>query len=171
MPYRLKQLGFGSDTKILEIGGGYGCVARFAYLQGFRNYTIVDLPYVNAIQAAFLSAAIGESEVSCYGENAAPIKIRPCTQKDSLEDKYDLVINMDSLPEINADEAISYLEKIKSSAKFFLSINQEAKKLHKKTIAQHSVPDLIEKVGGFKRVYRYPYWLEEGYAEELYEVI
>ena len=169
--YRVKQLGFSSNTKILEIGGGYGCVARFAYLQGFTDYTIVDLPYVNAIQAAFLSATIGESEVSCYGENDAAIKIRPCTQKDSLEEKYDLVINMDSLPEINLEEALAYLNKIKSSAKFFLSINQEAKKLHRENISQHSVQELIEMVGGFKRIYRYPYWMEQGYAEELYEVV
>jgi len=169
--HRVKELGFKPSSSILEIGGGFGNVARYAYLEGFRNYTIVDIPYVTAIQAAFLSATVGASNVAVFGEEIdAALTIHPSTQKELLSKPLDLAINMDSLPEINTDEALDYLALVRSKAKFFLSINQEAQKTHRGKIKQNSVPELIEIAGGFKRLHRHPYWMEQGYAEELYEV-
>lgn len=169
--YRVKQLGFNSDDAILEIGGGFGNVARYAFLQGFRNYTIIDIPYVTAIQAAFLAATIGEENISLMGEDpVGGIKIYPSTQKRNLPGTIDLAINMDSLPEINMTESIEYLRFINSKGRYFLSINQEAQKTHKGKIKQYCVPDLINMVGNFKRLHRHPYWMEQGYAEEYYAV-
>lgn len=168
--HKLKTLGYQPNDSLLEIGGGFGNVARYAVMQGFRNYTIVDIPYVCAIQAAFLAATIGENNISLYGETGqAPVTIHPATYKNALQPAYDLVFNMDSLPEINAVEASEYVGLIKSRAKSFLSINQEAAKAHIEGEAQHRVSQLADEAG-FKRLYRYPYWMEQGYTEELYRV-
>jgi putative sugar O-methyltransferase len=168
--HRVKQLGFNEHSSLLEIGGGFGNVARYACLRGFRNYTIIDLPHVAAIQAAFLFATVGPDKVSLFGEEKdAPVKIIPADQKNSLSANYDLVINMDSLPEINLDEAIAYLKMTCSQATYFLSINQEAQKKHRGRIPQHRVPEIIQGIGGFKLLHRNIYWMEQGYIEELYQ--
>ena len=70
--YRVGQVGIQPGDPILEIGGGYGCVARYAFLSDHTNYTIIDLPYVNAIQMLFLGATVGSCNVSGYGETPAP---------------------------------------------------------------------------------------------------
>lgn len=169
VPHRLKQLGADNSAKLIEVGGGFGCVARFAFLAGIRDYTIVDIPHVNAIQMAFLGATLGEDSVSGFCERDAPIRLLPSTQKATAFDRqFDFAVNMDSLPEINLEEAQAYLELIKSNARMFLSINQEAKKVHKGSIAQHSVPELAAAVGGLERLARHPYWMQQGYVEELY---
>ena len=33
---------------------------------------------------------------------------------------------------------------------------------------QAIVQRLVEEVGGYDRIYRFPYWLRPGYAKELY---
>lgn len=169
--YRVKQLGFVPESAILEIGGGFGNVARYAFLQGFRDYTIIDIPYVAAIQAAFLAATVGAENISLFGEPAtAAIKIVPSTKKGELDRNYNLTINMDSIPEINEAESRDYLAMIRAKSDYFLSINQEAEKLHNKTITQQSVPKLVGNDVGFSRAHRHPYWMEQGYAEELYKI-
>ncbi len=166
--YRIQQLGIANDAAILEIGGGFGCVARYAYLRGFRNYTIIDLPFANAIQAAFLADDLGEDIVSLHGEEpSAPIRIVPSTAKETLAASYELVVNMDSLPEIA--EAGDYVKLIQHRAKLFLSVNQEANR-NWKGFQQCVVPRLLAEIGGFKRLSRHPYWMEQGYAEELYSI-
>jgi len=168
--HRVKQLGFNERSAILEIGGGFGTVARYAYLQGLRDYTIIDLPHVAAIQAAFLFATIGSDKVALAGEGKdAPIKIVRADHKDALKANYDLVLNMDSLPEINLDEATEYIKMARTKAKYFLSVNQEAQKLHRGKIPQHAVPKIVHDVGGVKLLHRSIYWMEQGYVEELYQ--
>jgi len=171
VPYRLRQLGFQANACIMEIGGGFGNVARYAFLQGFRDYSIVDIPYVNAIQAAFLAGAIGEENIALYGETPnTAVKILPSTRKQALPEKLELALNMDSLPEINYEESSDYIRLVKARSKFFFSVNQEAEKTHKGKIEQYCVPDLIRKEGGFTRLHRHPYWMEQGYAEELFAI-
>lgn len=168
--HRVRQLGFTADDRILEIGGGFGNVARYATLNGFRNYGIVDLPYVSAIQAAYLAGTIGEENVGLYGETQdAWVRLYPSTNDDAFSTPAVLTLNMDSLPEIPDAEARAYLIKIRAMAGHFLSINQEAEKAEKETgTRQVSVPTLTRALGGFTRLHRHPYWPEQGYAEELY---
>lgn len=169
--YRVKQLGYHERHHILEIGGGFGNVARYAFLHGFRNYTIIDNPYVAAIQAAYLAATVGEDNIALFGEDqTGAIKIYPSTQKDKFPKKLDLAINMDSLPEINMKESLDYLRFINANGSHFLSINQEAQQTHKGTIKQYSVPELVRMTASFERLHRHPYWMEQGYAEEYYAV-
>ncbi len=57
------------------------------YLRGHRNYTIIDLPFVCALQAAFLRP-LGENAVRLYGEDeAAPIVLwQPAIATSSMGD-------------------------------------------------------------------------------------
>lgn len=75
-----------------------------------------------------------------------------------------------SIQQVHLAAARAYLNLIRPSAKLFLSVNQESKKAHKNTMTQHRVADLIAETGGFERLHRHPYWMQQGYVEELYRV-
>ena len=169
---RMKQIGISAADRILEIGGGIGAVAMMANRAGFQHYRIVDLPYVNAIQGYWISENLDENRVSLYGETVGPIRIAPPNSIKDISDKsIDLVVNIDSLPEMGRRTAINYLEEIRRVGKRFLSINQESRAAHGDIGPQNWVPELVERVGGFRRLSRGRYWIGEGYAEELYELV
>lgn len=156
-------------SSIIEIGGGYGCVARFAQLSGFESWTIIDLPYVNAIQMLWLGATVGPENVSGIGEEPSKIHIIPNSCKKFLSDnQFNLALNMDSLPEIPNMEAAEYLAHVSSNANFFISVNQEAKNKPRGGTTQNSVSEMMSKYP-MKLVSRHPYWMEQGYIEEVYK--
>ncbi|MCF8470010.1 MAG: hypothetical protein K9G30_04445 [Parvibaculum sp.] len=162
--HRVEQLGIAKEGGILEIGGGFGNVARYAWLRGFRNYTIIDLPFANAVQAAFLAGTLGEDVVALHGEDRdAAIRLVPSTRKNEMKGQFGLALNMDSLPEIPHSEALEYAGIIGTRAQLFLSINQEAR-----ARGQHDIASIFTGQRGFHRLHRHPYWMEQGYAEELY---
>ena len=168
LPYRIAQLEIAPSDPILEIGGGFGTMAAYAYLRGYRNYTIIDLPFAGALQALFLASWIGEENVSLYGEpGGAAISLVPSTAKDRLAPHYALTLNVDSLPEIA--EAPSYIDLIRARSALFLSVNQESENLAG-NFRQWSVARLCDAQGGFQRLSRHLYWMEQGYVEELYRI-
>lgn len=169
--HRIEQIGIDKDANILEIGGGYGCVAYFANLKGYKNYHIIDLPYVNAIQMLFLGAALGPDNVSGYGEKKSSIQLIPSNEKMNISKKsFDLALNMDSLPEIAAEEAIQYMQLIERTSKCLISINQEAQKIYKNMGEQNLVRNLVRvNAPSLKLSSRQKYWMEQGYAEEIYQ--
>ena len=170
---RIRQLGVGPQEAIVELGGGFGSLGLLANRAGFRNYTIIDLPVVGAIQTYFLGSALGRDAVSGYRENPAAMRVLPPPSFGEIPDRsVALSINMDSLPEIPRPEALAYLREIRRTSRQFLSINQEASAPHEVRLERQTiVSDMIEEVGGFERIYRFPYWIIEGYAEELYRVV
>lgn len=169
--HRLRSLGFGAESRILEIGGGFGAAALLAYRAGQRRYTIIDLPYVGAIQMLYLGHALGADKVAGLGESAAAITLLPPPAIHDIPDKsIDLVINTDSLPEIGRAAALDYMREIKRIARAFLSINQEAQKDHPGVGRQNFVPELAEATGGFVRRHRFRHWMEQGYVEEYYSL-
>lgn len=170
---RIRQLGLRPYDAILELGGGFGSLGLLAHRAGFHDYTIIDLPVVGAIQTFFLGSALGSDKVSGYGEGRAPMRILPPPCIRAIPDKsLALTINMDSMPEIPRAEAMDYLREIRRTSRQFLSINQEASAPHEvRSERQTIVADMVQEVGGFERVYRFPYWIIEGYVEELYRPI
>lgn len=171
---RLRELGLGQDDPILEIGGGFGMLAFLAARAGLGPYTILDLPFVGAIQHGWLGAVLGPSRVGgAHGQQAGAGSVTLLPPSSLLDEpgiqQWSMVVNCDSFPEIPADIARAYLRAIRGRTPYFLSINQEAEKPHN-GIPQHRVLNLTREVGGFRRVYRFRHWLEQGYVEELYEV-
>ncbi|MCH7937209.1 MAG: putative sugar O-methyltransferase [Proteobacteria bacterium] len=169
--FRLRQLGLNPEDPIVEIGGGFGSLALLAHRAGFRNYTIIDLPYVGAIQTFFLGTALGPDAVSGYGEPEKAIRLLPPPAiKDIGNGSVAMVINMDSLPEIGEPEAGAYIREIGRISRLFLSINQEAQAYIPDVGPQLVVPDLVASVDGFRLMHRSRYWMMEGYVEELYRI-
>ena len=75
---------------------------------------------------------------------------------------YDLVLNVDSLTEMNFSVAQAYWDKIKISTNIFLSINHEANKFR--------VRDLLVEDLNSLNVQRGLYCMRQGYVEELIRI-
>ena len=147
---------------VLEIGGGLGRTAYYATRFGIVDYTIVDLPMTAVAQAYFLGRTLGDTSISLYGEPPARgVRLIPPQAFFAEERRYDLVVSIDSLPEIEDDLASRYLAAASARAPRFLSINHE-------TLAQRTVREIAFQ-HGYRSVSRHPYWLRRGYVEELFE--
>jgi hypothetical protein len=145
--------------KVVEIGAGMGRTAYYANKFGIGDYTIVDLPMTNVAQGHFLGSAIGPTSVSLYGETlSAPIKIIPPADFFASEETYDLVVNVDSLTEMSRESASKYFATAAERSGALLSINHEFN------------PFTVQEISGtLKPSSRQPYWLRNGYVEELFE--
>jgi hypothetical protein len=173
-----KILGNRDDISVCEIGSGIGITAHFAHRIGIGKYTIFDLPYVAVMAGYYLIKSLPQAEVVLYGEkadqNKTAIGLYPYWHFDKAEDKcFDLTLNQDSFPEIDADLVNSYLELMPHKTKgFFLSINQEGQGYFDASgKKQLFVPALLRDRKAYELVYRFPYWLREGYTEELYRIV
>ncbi len=162
--WRIKQLLKDKPhPRVLEIGAGVGRTAYYARLFGIEDYTIIDLPLTGAVSAYFLARTLGENQVCLFGESPANpqhlIKILPPNEFLSNFEKYDLIINVDSMTEIDPGIARAYFNKIQTSTGIFLSINHE--------INPFTVKNLIESSESNLDVMRFPYWMRNGYVEEI----
>ena len=163
-------------SHICEIGGGYGGVAHCSFQSPPKSYSLIDLPFINALQGYFLMKTCGAENARLFGEDhpERPIAVLPywCI-KDMADNCFDLVISPESLPEIDRENAEAYIEDIaRTSKRYFLSIDQEtAATVSRNSSFQHNVvADLVRAQGGFERVYRFPYWIWRGQLEELFAV-
>jgi hypothetical protein len=162
--WRIKQLVKDvKNPKILEIGAGLGRTAYYAYELGIKDYTIVDIPITAASQAYFLGCTLGEMSVCLEGERceepSRKIKIiSPQTFMNEAK-TYDLILNADSLTEMDISIAKGYWGKIKKLTNIFLSINHENNSF--------CVKDLIAGDLSSFEVNRTPSWMRKGYVEEL----
>lgn len=159
--YRIHEL-VGTDARVMEIGGGLGRTAFYASRFGIRNYTIIDLPMTNVAQGYFLGRTLGQDMVSLFGENQHGIRILPPAEFLDTTDRYDLVVNVDSLTEMSRDTALAYCKAIHSRANKFLSINHECNPFTVReicaTLPMHSST-------------RTPYWLRRGYVDEVFYLV
>jgi putative sugar O-methyltransferase len=170
---RAEQLLESDAARIVEIGGGYGCLARMLYQAGRRDVAIVDLPWVNAIQGYYLLMTLPEGSVSLFGEGAASVQVLPhwCFRQYDQR-SIDLVINTNSLPEMSRTTAAAYIEDISRVVRgVFLSVNQESTRHIPATAAQQWVAQLINEHGGYKTISRSRWWMAEGYVEEVFRPI
>jgi hypothetical protein len=163
--YRAQQVARARNgSRILEIGGGMGYVAYFAFLFGCREFTLVDTPLSNLLQAWFLMRALGADQVVLAGEpEPASGGFVRIASPDYLEKKsrVDLVVNIDGFTEYGMDTAANYFDLIRQISGALLSVNHEANR--------YRVRDLTAKAGGFAKTQRHPYWMRRGYVEELTE--
>ncbi len=149
-----------SYARVLEIGSGMGRTAFYMCQFGLCEYTIVDVPMTNVAQAAFLGRALGEDQISLAGEDrSANVRILPPRAFFEVSDRYDLVLNVDSMTELSPESAHNYCQAIKERAGMFLSINHET---YPQTVAN------IAASVGMPSATRTPYWMRPGYLEELF---
>jgi len=161
--WRIWQLVVGiRRPRVLEIGGGLGRTALYAKQFGITDYTIIDIPVSSLAQGNFLGRVLGEEYISLYGEagvSPRQIKLLPPAAFLDSSDRYDVVLNVDSLTEIGIVAARQYCCAIRSKADVFLSINHEANNF--------TVAGLIKEAGVIAEYSRTPYWLRRGYIEEI----
>ena len=162
--YRAVDLLDGIDMpRILEIGGGLGYLAYYAWQFGARAYTIVDLPLTNAAQAYFLGRSLGADRIALEGEHdglAVPdnrIRLRNPGYLRDATDPFDLVVNIDSLTEFGQSLALEYVKRAFDLSSVILSVNHEAN--------EYRALDVYRAQGA--KIDRFPYWLRAGYVEEL----
>jgi hypothetical protein len=162
--YRISQeLNAKTNRSVLEIGPGMGRTAYYASQAGLRDYTTIDLPLGVAAQACFLSATLGPDAIWMIGDNPADAdtKIRLLPNTFPLPEKdFGLVLNVDSMTEMDAASIPVYAGWIASHAETFLSINHEA---NTSTIA-----DLGRRFFSSAATTRAPYWMRIGYVEETF---
>ena len=78
---------------------------------------------------------------------------------NEFDGKYDMVINVDSIPEMSESSARDYIEKISKNTRYFLSINQERR--------DFTVQNLC-KEQNMLQLSRNLFWFRKGYVIEEY---
>jgi hypothetical protein len=149
-------------TRVLEIGAGSGRTAYYAWKLGLRDYTIIDLPLTNVAQANFLGRVLDPACLALSGEGSHREQIRifgPAWFHNSSE-RFDVALNADSITEMDSRNAAAYFTKLASCTDVFISINHEANSFR--------AADLPTFAGAPSKPLRFPYWLDEGYIEEVF---
>ena len=165
---RIKELCPDRNSSILEIGAGLGILGYYLSKAGYGDYTTIDLAHANAIQTYFLSKNLPERNIFISGDLPDPFDVR---YKDSIKilhasdfhdvgkNRFDLIINIDSLTEMEEHEARIYMQS--DCAPLLLSINHE--------MNDYRIIDICQPRRELK--YRYPFWVRDGYVEELYKLV
>jgi hypothetical protein len=150
-------------ARLVEIGGGLGRTALYTRAFGLLNYTLVDLPLTAASSAYFLGRSLGPDAIVCFGEQTNDsdrrIKLLPPEAFFATGADYDLILNIDSLPEVGRETAKRYLAEITTHTHLFLSINHEA--------GAFTVRELLDEADLLEHTQRFPCWTRPGYTEEL----
>ena len=153
-----------ASAAILEIGPGRGRTAYYARMAGLKNYTTVDLPLGVVAQACFLAATLGTDAIWMVGDNPAEapgrIRLLPSTVALPEGERFALILNVDSLTEMDDAAAVGYCDYIEKHADIFLSVNHEVNNL--------TVAKLRGKMFSSARYSRMPYWMRNGYVEEIF---
>jgi len=151
-----------------EYGGGIGIAAMYARRLGITDYTIFDLPVTCLLSGHYLLHAIGQDQVTLYGEARQDnsVNILPYWETMNAEtDKFYLALNQDSFPEVARDLVELYLVQIKRNTRqYFLSINHEG-------FPTRKVSSIVNHIGGFNKLYRMKSWIYQGYLDELYVIL
>ncbi len=170
------------NIRVCEIGGGMGYLAYYLNMLGVKDVTIVDIPTTSNTSAWFLMKSLPkrkflfETDKDIFADTESIKLITPETFMKAPENRFDVVINSDSFPEINKEIVSGYLDKIRNVSEKFYSINHETRSAMVDLEMTHNiVPELIALVNAghgkhFKRLSRNLFWLHRGYVEELYEI-
>jgi hypothetical protein len=161
---RIRQMTHGlRHPKVLEIGGGLGRTAYYARRLGIMDYSIVDLPITSLAQGSFLGRSLGPDNLALLGEKHQDmrdrVKLVSPTAFMQATDRYDLVVNVDSLTEMSRDVAGGYVDQILGRADAFLSINHE--------FNPFTVRELLMERRLLQPVTRGIYYMRNGYVEEF----
>lgn len=157
--WRVKQIcDLVEGARVLEIGAGLGRNAFFARCFGINNYTIVDIPRTQLAQGYYLGRIMGPDAISLCGETDKGVCLRSPGWLLENDEAFDVILNVDSLTELDRDHALSYVRFAKGHASAFLSINHEF---------NPATADELLREASMKVVHRSPYWPRAGYVEEL----
>lgn len=154
------------NPKILEIGAGLGRTAYYARMFGIEDYTIIDIPMTATASSYFLGRTLGEEQILLLGESCEnPDKRIKILTPDSFigqfDETYDLIINVDSLTEMDFSVAKAYVNTIEKTTSIFVSINHE--------VNPFTAREILIKSQFLKECTRNNYWMRSGYCEEIFK--
>lgn len=157
--WRTAELVKGIDRpRVLEIGAGLGRSAYYASKFGISDYTIIDIPLTSVSQSFYLGVLLGEHAVSLWGEDAsAQVRMLPPIAYETMDERFDLIVNVDSLTEMAHSTAANYLTGARRMTNKFLSINHEHNAFTVESIRASMAA----------KVWRTPCWIRRGYVDEL----
>ena len=129
-----------NDSVILEIGGGFGSLARIIINDKKCKYFLIDLPEANLISNYYLQNYFPEKKIFNYSDykdklledviQNFDIFILPPGTLDKQNIKFDFIINSRSFMEMNKKIIKEYFNLIQSKVKsdgYFLNINRYLK--------------------------------------------
>lgn len=158
--WRIKQISIHvNGTRIVEVGAGLGRNAYYARKFGIEQYTIVDIPTTQLAQSYYLGRIIGSDTVSMCGEPDRAIRLRSPAWLHNTKEPFDVMLNVDSLTEMDRNHALAYVKFAKANSAAFISINHE--------FNDTTVLNLAEQAG-ISAISRSPYWPRPGYVEEIF---
>lgn len=125
----------GQKNNILEIGAGFGKLAYY-YLKNQKKISFIDIdiPEVLLLASYYLIKSFPEKKFFLWGEkkftqsvidNYDLIFLPNWEIKNIEKNSINIVINKNSLGEIDPDAANNYIENIHRITKYFFSINHE----------------------------------------------
>ena len=151
---------------IIDLGGGYG---KFAYycLRNLKKYTFIDfdIPETLTLATYYLSKSFPEKKVFLYGDeklNNINIKdydlifLPPWEIEKIRNDSVELVINRNSLGEMDQAAAKNYINHIHRITKYFFSSNHEYFRNHFKNNEKSLINSEFNMQNKFKELIRYP---------------
>tara|TARA_B100000575_G_scaffold112722_1_gene89748 strand:+ start:4247 stop:5389 length:1143 start_codon:yes stop_codon:yes gene_type:complete len=150
---------------ICEIGPGLGRTAYFSKLLGAQRYTLVDLPIPSLCQSYFLGTSLPNETFIYNHETSKNQKAIKFQQPESFlndNEKYDVILNVDSLTEMGADAAKTYLRNFIGKSDWLLSINHEGN--------EFTVREIASELNEYTLISRSRSWVRLGYVEELYKI-
>lgn len=156
-------------NNVIEIGGGTGYLAYYARKMGVRKIAIIDLPQAILAQYIVLGEAFGIERVSINSDVEDGVRL--LTTDHALSRNFEgaqVVINVDSFPEMPKQIAFDYIQRIPTGAAL-LSINQESG-VPNGNGTQNVVSALAAEIG-LRPISRHPAWLRTGWVEEVFECI
>jgi hypothetical protein len=101
---------------------------------------------------------MGGNVISLDGENDAQVRLRSPGWLHETSERFDIVLNIDSLTELDRDQALDYVKFARERSRAFLSVNHE--------FNPTPVSKLIAEAGMIP-ISRSPHWPRPGYVEEL----
>lgn len=154
------------NPRVLEIGPGLGRTAHFSRLLGIKDYTIVDIPFSLLSSSYFLGRTLGEDNLhfsfeTVTDEDDLTQKIKILTPRDFMsgQREYDLIVNFDSMTEMDPATAAQYISKIAKNSKRFLSVNH--------SLNPFTVRQLLEPYQQKAKITHKRYPIRKGYNELL----
>jgi hypothetical protein len=150
--------------KVLEIGPGNGRSLFYSYSAWLIDYTTIDLPMGIVGQACFLAATLGPEKIWMIGDDPATQEGRvrllpPYALYESPED-FDVVLNVDSLTEMDPQQSVTYLRYASDHALALISINHE--------FNAHTFQNLVDMAGISQRPLRGVSAVRPGYIEDVF---
>ena len=151
---------------VADLGGGYGRLTYYI-LKDLNNCSFInfDIPETLTLASYYLSKCFPEKKIFLYGQEKFDAKLikeydlllLPSWEIEKLdEDSIELMINKNSLGEMEPEAALNYIDQIHKSSKYFFSVNHETFRNKFDNKKYSLINSEYNKKGRFKELIRYP---------------